>query len=149
MPQPENIVLGPRQYVCWWRDWWKEEATCSFFAADDASALGLANRMAAKSNAKLFRLCCYYDIGPVTSADPADGSNIQSKTFFHYKCERYEPVSLSVPSFDVSLLEDNHERSFTDHIGGASVLQNRRGFSVTGFIKALFNYWQRDDKPAE
>lgn len=143
------MTLSRAFYQLIWLDSYEEQGGTRFYATSDSSALALAGRMAELSGCQLDSFWKVQELGPVSTHDPAAGSNIQDKTWFLYKSTKNKVIKLSLPAMDRALLEQPRRRTKIDRIVGASALTSNNGTAVRVFVKGVNNYGlrKRDKEP--
>lgn len=134
-------------YQCIWLDSHGEQGGTRFFATDDTAALAIATRLAALSGCRLLEYAKVAWVAAIETHAPADGSNIQDKTWLHYQAAQEsggpKPMKLSVPALDRSLLEIGGRKTDTDLLEGVGALTTRAGRPATAFVKGINVYGLR------
>lgn len=130
-------------YVCVWLDSYGEQGGSRFYAVDDDSAIAFAGRLAELSGCKLIEFGRVQDLGPISTHAAAAGSNVQDKTWFHYKSTAKTAMRISLPAIDRSLLEQGGRRTAQDRITGATALTTRHGATVQNFVRGINLYGAR------
>ena len=117
----------------------KAAATIVFAAEATAS-----EQMAAKEVADYLHRISGGDFHVLTENQaPAEGSNIQDKTWFLYRAGTGATIKVSVPAVRPELLELPKRRTAVDRIGGVGTLLTRNGTAASAFVKGLNNYGVR------